>query len=234
MKINNKFLTVQNAKTSKGESLGYLTGILYLAPADLVKGVNLCPFATEGCKKACLYTAGRGKFSNVQNARIKKTELFRDNRDLFFQNIKASIELVVKQATKQGLIPVIRLNGTSDIPFENFKVYNGLNIFELFPDVQFYDYTKNLYRIDKTMPKNYHLTYSGSMENSERLTKVLRAKKVNTALVFRNELPKAYKGVKVISGDNHDLRFLDGQKGYIIGLKAKGDAKKDVSGFVIQ
>lgn len=132
--MSKKFKTLlgyQNAKTSKGEDLGYLTGIMYLAPADIVKGLNLCPSASKGCKAACLYSAGRGKFNNVQTARIKKTELFRDDFEHFFKSLIWDIEKAAKRSKNKGLKLCIRLNGTSDIMWENIRSpLTGLNIFE--------------------------------------------------------------------------------------------------------
>jgi hypothetical protein len=228
-------LGVQNAKTSKGESLGYLTGILYLAPADMVEGVNLCLFASKGCKKACLFSAGRGKFSNVKQARIKKTIYFRDNRASFLIDLVWSIEKVIRQAARKGLMPCIRLNGTSDIVWEEITVKNGKNIFELFPNVQFYDYTPNHTR-EKAFSghwKNYHLTYSQkeSMNSKVNAQKLLE-KGYNVAKVYTN-VSKAVTALNAIDGDLHDLRFLD-KRGVIVALKAKGEAKKDQSGFVIR
>ena len=225
-------LGVQNAKTTKGEELGYLTGILYLAPSTELDGVNMCKFASKGCKKACLFTAGRGKFSNVYNARLNKTRIFRDDINSFFYSIEKDINKLVKRAAKLGLTPVVRLNGTSDIRFEFYRNHEGKNIFELFSQVQFYDYTKDFKR-EKALSgywSNYHLTFSVSESNSKQAFKLLD-KNVNIAMVFRNELPELFNGYRVISGDNHDLRFLD-TKGVIVGLKAKGEAKKDQSGFV--
>lgn len=227
-------LGVQNAKTSKGESLGYLTGILYLAPADMVEGVNLCPFASKGCKKACLFSAGRGKFSNVKQSRINKTIYFRDNLTGFLIDLVWSIEKVIKQASKKKLIPCIRLNGTSDIVWEEIIVKDGKNIFELFPNIQFYDYTPNHTR-QKAFSgywKNYHLTYS----QKESLASKVNAQKLlekgyNVAKVY-TDVSKAVMKLNAIDGDLHDLRFLD-KKGLIVALKAKGEAKKDYSGFVI-
>ena len=138
--------TSADAKTIKGQVHGYLTGILYLAPSD-ISGVQLCPFAgLAGCEIACLYSAGRGAFSNVQLARINKAKLFNHDRELFMMHLVYSIKKVIKDALKQGLIPVIRLNGTSDIQFEKIPLtvdhIDYKNIFEVFPQVQFYDYTK--------------------------------------------------------------------------------------------
>ena len=222
-------LTFQNAKTSKGEKLNYLTGILYLAPADTIKGLNLCKFASKGCKSACLYSAGRGKFKSIQAARISKTELFRDKLGYFMECLINNIQKLKKRADKLGMIPVVRLNGTSDISWENIRNSLGQSIFDLFPEIQFYDYTKNFNRFKFNLPTNYHLTFSASESNGNATLKLID-KKVNIAVVFRS-LPVKYLGVKVVSGDDTDLRFLDG-KGVIVGLTAKGQAKKDCSGFV--
>lgn len=227
-------LTTQNAKTSKGEDLGYLTGILYMAPADSVNGINVCKFASKGCKEACLYTAGRGKFNSVKKARIAKTELFRDNLEFFKSSLIWSIESVTRKATKQGLKPCIRLNGTSDISWEEIVIKDGKNIFELFPNIQFYDYTPNFTRVKALTGnwKNYHLTFSRkeSKENHRQAENLL-ALGVNVAVVYSN-VEKAVNKLGAIDGDLHDLRFLD-EKGKIVALKAKGDAKKDNSGFVV-
>lgn len=230
-----KLLTVSNAKTSKGEKLGYLTGIVYLAPSNIVDGVNVCPFATSGCKAACLYTAGRGKFSSVQKARVNKTIYFRDNQNLFMQSLVKDIKALERKAKRENLTPVVRLNGTSDIRYEDIKLDNGKNIFEEFSDITFYDYTKDWQRIDALRGKwkNYHLTFSwAESKKNQREALKLIDQGVNVAIVF-DEIPDKFRATKVINGDEHDLRFLD-EKGKVVGLKAKGDAKKDDSGFVVR
>ena len=233
-KLRKNLLTTTNAKTSKGENLGYLTGILYLAPADIVEGINLCPFASKGCKKACLYTAGRGKFSNVQTARIKKTKHFRDDINSFMQSLVLSIKSVLLEAEVKGLKPCIRLNGTSDIRWEYYTNADGKNLFELFPDVQFYDYTKDFHRIGALKGKwsNYHLTFSRteSKANQAQCEKLLQSG-VNVAVVYK-DITQGISSAN-IDGDMHDLRFLDKKGGYVVALKAKGDAKKDKTGFVV-
>jgi len=230
-----------DTKTSKGTKYGYLTGILYLAPAK-ISGRNFCPNASEGCASACLYSAGRGKFSNVQQARIKKSRYFIEHRDEFMLNLINSIEKLIRKAKRENLIPVVRLNGTSDIAWENIKINNyGYNqsIFELFSDVQFYDYTKSIkratanYKYGKKIIPNYHLTFSQSESNfSAVLNLVDLYKAVNVAVVF-DKLPSKYLGRTVINGDLSDLRFKDAE-GVIVGLVAKGDAKKDNSNFVVR
>jgi len=228
-------LTTQNAKTSKGEDLGYLTGILYLAPTNIVEDINVCKFASKGCKAACLYSAGRGKFSNVQAARKSKTEFFRDNQAAFMTSLVWSIQKVIRQANRLGLKPCIRLNGTSDISWEEIVIQDNKNIFELFPDIQFYDYTPNHTRNLALTGhwNNYHLTFSRkeSRANHIQANKLL-AMGVNVAAVYTN-VGNAINRLDAVDGDLHDLRFLD-PKGRIIALKAKGDAKKDLTGFVIR
>ena len=151
-----------NAKTVKGQKKGYKTAILYLAPAEQ-SGFNVCPQASQGCKKACLFTAGRGAFNNVQQGRINKTRWFIQERETFIDQLDKEIIKHIKNSEKNGFIPCVRLNGTSDIPWENY------GIIQKFPMVQFYDYTKVYKRalkfVQKEMPKNYHLTYSLNEDN---------------------------------------------------------------------
>jgi hypothetical protein len=225
-------ISEQNAKTTKGEEYGYLTGILYMAPHSIVKGINVCPFATEECKAACLYSAGRGKFSNVQKARIRKTELFKDDKQTFFSILVKDIERLKRKANKKGLKLAIRLNGTSDISWENFKITDEkLTIFDLFPDVQFYDYTKNHTRFRRKLPSNYHLTLSHDGYNLDKWKNL--ENQPNYAVVFANELPIFWQNKRVINGDAHDLRFTDSQD-IIVGLIAKGDAKKLNNAFIVK
>jgi hypothetical protein len=228
-----KLLTIgTNAKTVKSDKASeYLTAIMYLAPADTVAGVNLCPMAvTAGCRAACLYTAGRGAFSNVQKARIKKTEFYRDNQDGFMRTLISDIEEAQRKATKMGKRLAVRLNGTSDIAWENIRI-DGNTLFEIFPGVQFYDYTK---LPGRKAPSNYHLTVSYSEAGLQYAAKVLKSVK-NWAVVFSDKarMPKEFHGRRVINGDETDLRFLDTDN-VVVGLYAKGAAKKDCTGFVIQ
>jgi hypothetical protein len=137
--------------------------------------------------------------------------------------------LGIKQAEKKGLIPAFRLNGTSDLSWEKYEVAEGKNIFQMFPDVQFYDYTKVLGRKVSHIP-NYHLTFSQADGNIEDVIKAKEAG-MNIATVFRS-VPEIHLDRTVVNGDETDLRFLD-PKNVIVGLKAKGKAKKDTSGFVI-
>jgi len=226
-----KLLSTANPKIQKGTKLGYLSFILHLAPSDL-SGKNTCPKATPGCIAACLNTAGRGgmfkKGENtnvIQKARIRKTVAFFFDRDAFMQDLVSDINKAIKLATKLGLTPVFRLNGTSDLSWEKYDAGQGLNIFEQFPYVQFYDYTKVLGR-KIAQYKNYHLTFSKADGNDADVAAALE-QGMSVVAVY-DEIPAG-----VPSADETDLRFLD-PKGIMLGLKAKGRAKKDYSGFVIR
>ena len=220
-----KLLSTANPKIQKGTKLGYLSFILHLAPSDL-SGKNTCPKATPGCIAACLNTAGRGgmfkKGENtnmIQKARIRKTVMYFEQRDLFLATLEADIRKAIKFAEKQGLIPVFRLNGTSDLSVEKW------GIIEKFPTVQFYDYTKVLGRKVSHLP-NYHLTFSKADGNDSDVAEAL-LQGMSVVAVY-DKIPEG-----VPSADETDLRFLD-PKGIMLGLKAKGRAKKDYSGFVIR
>jgi hypothetical protein len=226
-----KLLSTANPKIQKGTKQGYLSFILHLAPADL-SGRETCPKRTAGCTAACLNTAGRGgmfrkgETTNViQKARIRKTQSFFDNRAAFMGELFMDITKAIKFAAKQGLTPVFRLNGTSDLSWEKYEVVDGKNIFECFPTVQFYDYTKVLGRKVKHIP-NYHLTFSKADGNDSDVAEAL-LQGMSVVAVY-DEIPAG-----VPSADETDLRFLD-PKGVMLGLKAKGRAKKDTSGFVIR
>lgn len=223
----------QNAKTAKNNQFTqYLSAILHLAPFNL-SGINVCPAASKGCSMACLNTAGRGRFDNVQNARIRKTKLFFSNRQEFLALLVRDIFSLQKKAIKENKKAVVRLNGTSDIDWENVFLdnNNSVTIFDMFKSVQFYDYTKRAARLKQSLPKNYHLTFSAS-EVNETVAKRALKQGFNVAVVFDKDPPDIYWNTPVINGDNHDLRFTEGYKGSIIGLKAKGKAKKDTTGFV--
>lgn len=240
-------LSVGNPKTLKGMKQGYNTYILHLAPYTL-SGHNTCPKATTGCIAACLNTAGRGGMfkkgeftNNIQKARIRKTQLFYNNRHEFMSLLVKDILLAIKQSARLGLTPVIRLNGTSDISFEKYPVKMGnviySNIFSAFGYIQFYDYTKVLGR-KVTNISNYHLTFSAADGNENDVDNAIK-QGYNIAVVFNLKktlpMPEYHRFNNqvrpVFNGDESDLRFLDPEY-HIVGLYAKGKAKKDTSGFV--
>ncbi len=255
-----RLLTSGNPKTEKGKGEGYWTFILHLAPASL-SGNNVCPMATRGCIAACLNTAGRGGImpghgilthadvakgvhNTIQAARIRKTKAFFAHRDAFMVALAGDIARAIKMATAQGYKPAFRLNGTSDIRWETIACGTFRNVFAAFPDVQFYDYTKIANR--RNIPANYSLTFSLADGNDELALQAMAAG-MNVAAVFRDKAAVArvvsngflvgYRGATgskvypVANGDETDLRFLD-PAGHVIALYAKGNARKDESGFV--
>ena len=267
-------LTTGNPKILKGTEQGYLTSILHLSPSTL-SGYNTCPSASAGCKSACLNTAGRGGMlkvgettNDIQRSRIARTRMFFEDRTRFLDILRKEITAAIRLADKHKLTPVFRLNGTSDIRWENY------GIIEAFPTTQFYDYTKLPNR--RALPSNYHLTFSRSESNEHYIPHVIE-NGMNVAVVFRKDgakvkriytlaeqlankekrekmmanrdpnrpkkpyvprkvdlswVPSTFYGRPVYHGDNSDLRFLD-PKGSVVALLAKGNAKYDTSGFIV-
>lgn len=218
-----------DAKTVKGQKKGYMTGILYLAPATESGVMNTCTNSTPGCRAACLFTAGRAAyFPAINRARIRKTEWLAKDREGFLARLEKDIIAVIAKAKRENYIPCFRLNGTSDLP------WLGIYFSDKFPDVQFYDYTKHP-KPWMRVKDNYHLTFSLSESNIDDALEALEHG-VNVAVVFHTKrgkpLPKTWRGFKVFDGDQHDLRFKTAPKARIIGLRAKGRAKKDCTGFV--
>jgi hypothetical protein len=219
-----------NIKTAKND---LETFILYMAPADQVKGLNLCPFASTGCKASCLYSAGRGKFSNVQESRINKSKFWGYNREAFYIQLANELLKIHDKAIKQNKEIAIRLNGTSDIDHLHLlERYSGIDFLDQFySSLLFYDYTKNVNHISRYRNTSYKITFSRSETNEAEAKKVLKLGG-NVAIVFQDQLPETWNGFKVINGDLTDLRYFD-PINVVVGLKAKGDAKKDLSGFVV-
>jgi len=232
-------LSTKNNKTIKGEKYGWITYIMYLAPfTQNATGKNVCSHASNGCVEACLFGAGRGgMYTSVERARINKTNYLLAERQNFIAQLYNEIEKLVKKHKKKKEQVCIRLNGTSDLAWEKFNI-NGKSLMEHFPQVQFYDYTKNYLRFNRVLPANYHLTFSRS-ETNEKQVEDLLSKGHNVAVVF-DKLPETYNGYKVVNGDLSDLRFKD-EKNVVVGLKYKkmtgkgADNKKAFeSGFALK
>jgi hypothetical protein len=220
-----------NAKTAKNS---LKTFILYLAPhKQNDKNINICPMASKGCAAACLYTAGRGKFSNVQSSRINKTNYFIYNKELFIKQLAKEIIRETAKAKKNNEKIAFRLNGTSDIDFIYLlKKYASLDIVALSPTAVFYDYTKILGKVKKYKNHfNYYLTFSRAEDNESAAIAALNDGG-NVSVVFNGALPNYWRGYKVVDGDKSDLMMLY-NKNVVLGLRAKGDARKDTSGFVV-
>jgi hypothetical protein len=225
-------LGTSSTKTVKGEKLGFLTAILYLTPDD-----NICAMARlAGCMEGCLYSSGRGAFNSVQNARKAKTEFWYANQRAFLLSLCADVWSLQRSAAKSNQKLLVRPNGTSDIPWENFKVLDDKTIFQLFHDVQWYDYTKHPSRnlVGKT-PGNYDLTYSFSSITPKPISIKGLTNKNNSrvAVVFqrKQDIPSSFRSWEVIDGDDTDVRHIE-PKNVVVALYAKGKAKKDHSGFV--
>lgn len=220
-----------SAKTIKGEKIGYLTAICYLVPDD-----RLCPFAKlAGCFDGCLNTAGRGAFTSTQKARAAKTSFFYDNQRAFMLSLCADIWTHKRRAEKLELIPLVRPNGTSDIAFENILI-DGKTIFQMFSDVQFYDYTKHPSRkLEGKTAGNYDLTFSFSALTPKPISikGLINPANKRTAVVFQRQadIPETFRGWQVIDGDDTDVRHIEPEK-VVVALYAKGKAKRDVGGFV--
>lgn len=221
-----------NTKTAKNN---IKTFILYLAPHNLnIKGITLCKDASKGCIASCLYSAGRGKFSNVQNSRINKANYFVTDKKAFLKQLLFEIKREIKKASDKNEKIAFRLNGTSDIDFLYLldKHFNFNVDLLQYDKVYFYDYTKSFARAKRYRnSRNYTLTFSKSETNQKQVDEALNLG-INVAAVFSDNLPKSYKSIKVVDGDKSDLEMIK-HKNVILGLKAKGEAKKDTTGFVI-
>lgn len=232
--INSSSKMIKNKKVS-----GNYTYAIYLAPASQ-SGYNVCSHSTKECRLGCLSTSGRagmellGGIERTKNARIKKAKLFIEEQEFFMNWIVAEMTRFQKKAIKDGFDFSARLNTTSDIDWANVRL-NGLNIFEIFPNVQFYDYTKNYQKMVDNKYSNYQLTFSYTGRNENNSIDLL-VKGNNVAVVFDvkrgRELPQMYKGFEVVDGDLTDFRPNDG-KGVIIGLRWKRIANKEVEKNVL-
>ena len=222
-----KRLLSTSSKLDKCQSVGVLARVLYLTPGIF------CPAATDGCRRACLaHTSGRMQFLTHARARDARTALYLQDTELFIKRLKAEITLLETDALQAQMIPAVRLNGSSDLRWERWHP----ELFEQFPNVQFFDYTKLSYRVYRSMlgelPANYHLTSSIDATMREDATDILR-RGGTVAAVFWPELPESLWNFPVIDGDLHDARFLD-PSGVIVGLRAKGLARVDTNGFTIR
>ena len=223
-----KSLLSTSLKTEKCLTVAVLARVLYFTP-----GV-FCSHATAGCLAACLgHSSGRMQMPTHAIARDRRTALYLEAPQLFLQMLSLELTFLDREARRQGLQAAARLNGSSDLPWEDLHP----EIFQRFPNIHFFDYTKNPARMNRfqqrsNWPANYHLTFSAQPNNHELAHRV-REHGGTVAVVFWPEVPQTFWGCTVIDGDAHDARFLD-PAGTIVGLKAKGSAKSDLTGFVIR
>lgn len=225
-----------SSKIKKGLKYDEMTYILYLAPADR-SGYEVCPMRTEECTNLCLNESGHNKIdiheNTINKARITKTKLFFEQRKFFMSWLQDEIRAAQKKAAAAGMRFSVRLNGTSDLSPEQFHL-DGKNILEIFPEVQFYDYTKVHRRIQLTKKySNYDITFSYSGENPVQCVDALR-QGIRVAVVFE-DVPATFWGYEVIDGDAYDMRYVD-EGAVIVGLKYKqvrNELNKGKSKFVI-
>jgi hypothetical protein len=247
----NRIFSVDSPKAIKAGSYGYLNAIHYMAPAGVAGVGNLCPHASAGCKALCLgLTSGQAGMvkdidsdqdqgNSVRASRKAKAVRFMRQRHGYMRDVVRSINNLVAKARRENLMLCVRMNGSTDIAWEAIRDAKGKTVFDLFPDVQFVDYTKNPRRMTRDLPSNYHLTFSRS-ETNEAIARNLLLDGHNVAVVFAKGLPVFWNGFAVVNGDEHDLRHLDprgdyNKPGYVIGLSPKGrKAKADTSGFVVR
>ena len=239
----NKFFSVDSPKAIMASDYGYLNAINYMAPHTTAGRGDLCGNSTAGCRSLCLgwYSGHAAIVSDLEtgtnrtrDSRIAKAQWFMDDRKAFMSEMTDHVEALIRKSNRENLKLCVRPNGSTDLAFEYIKTENGQSLPDLFPQIQFIDYTKNLKRIlNKNKPSNYHLTFSLSEENRLDAEQALKAG-FNVAVVFGHGLPKRFMNHDVIDGTTHDLRHLDPSP-VIVGLEPKGKlAKNDTSGFVVR
>jgi hypothetical protein len=215
-------------KMAKGKTFDVMTYSVYLASSDS-SGYNVCPMANVFCKNACLNYSGHGRYNRTQKARIRKTRLFFENRDLFMKILFHEIAYFKKRAAKKGLSFAVRFNATSDINLKQLKL-DGLNVLEQFPDIQFYDYTKVYkYLFLANEYENLDMTFSYSGENWNECENALQ-NGFRVSAIFEKELPETFKGYPVIDGDQYDMRYFD-PNDVIVGLRVKKVSSKELNQF---
>ena len=231
-----KEFTVSNTKTLKGEAQGYHTIILHFLPADqAIQGRTVCACSTEQCRELCLVTSGHGTVPAVHEARLRRTLEYWNDPVAYAKKLAQEVDYWDMHAQKKGMKLAVRICGTADLPSLARRVQ------ALAPGALYYDYTKILKAIPLGNKGPVHYTFSRSERNDAECIAALDYG-CNVAVVFATkkdqELPKKYRlggvlPVDVIDGDANDLRFLD-PKGVIVGLRAKGRARRHQGGFVVE
>jgi len=226
--------TSTKIEKSNKSDYGYYTLAQYLSPAS-ESGWQLCPFRSPACEAECLgHSSGLMVMDNAKRARIARTALFMTDRKAYAAQAIKELTALERKCAKLGVKAAARPNADSDITWENVR-FDGQTLMELFPNIQFYDYTKwpSKFRPASRLPANYHLTFSRSENTTLDDIQAEFDAGRNVAVVF-DAVPTEWQGWPVINGDADDLRHLDPTTGVIVGLKAKGAAKKDVKGFVVR
>lgn len=242
IKLPSSLLSTRQAKMDKSTAYGHLSAVLHLTPAyRFPDGSNSCPWRGQ-CAGSCLVNAGRMRFDESVAARLMRTVLFWQERNLFLRLLLAEIAVHEARARARNLVPTIRLNGTSDLDWAAWHP----EIFDTYPNVQFIDYTKEPERLFRPQPSNYHLTYSYNEKTPKRLvSRIYSETRFNVATVFKcvpDEWTLEGEDYSIVHGDMHDLRHLDPreERGLpaIVGLRFKppiirGKAREPRGTFVI-
>jgi hypothetical protein len=256
-----RFFSTDSPKAIKAAGFGWLNAINYMSPARSGGVGNLCSHASPGCIALCLglhsgqaaMVSHETRTNSVRLSRRRKAHYFMRDRNAYMREMFLHVAQLYRFATRKGLPLAVRPNGSTDIAYEGIRFMVGFElareleaitgkpilvgahtVFSVFPYVQFLDYTKNPKRFDRTLPANYHLTFSRSETNESECLQLL-ARGANVAVVFGHNIPETWNGHRVIDGDQHDLRHLDPRGGFVVGLTPKGrKAKRDKSGFVVR
>lgn len=228
-----------NPKTRKRlDTCSFEGAILHLlaaseGPSALGLPGTVCPAARiNRCETACLVWQGRGRMNSVYKGRLRKTSLFLENPAAFLDQLRKELRNLRNRARRKNYTAIARLDGTSDLGLAERFAPEFLRI-------QFYDYTKVVQRVYRARKHhNWHVTFSRGAGNEQTALQLLHERACNVAAVFRvrkgEPLPKEWRGFPVIDGDIHDFRFLDSPRaGAVVGLRAKGSAYRDTSGFVV-
>jgi len=233
MKCNNNFalITVSNPKFERSNTRRELVAGLSLAPAKL-SGVNLCGNNTEACTRICINFEGYGKFNKTQQARLRRSHMFLEDRERFRSYLLKDLESLERWSRKYEVDVYFRPNTYSDLDWSKLMP----EIFEI--PLNYYDYSKNYRRVQSylagELPKNYDLVLSRSERNGQQCEEYL-AMGGNVAVVWRDrkEIPSSYLGYPVVDGVSSDLWWRK-QRSVVGGLKAIGSrARADRSGFVL-
>ena len=185
-KLNYNTLLSENPKTIKSDIKTY---ILHLAPSKQSGIINVCPSALN-CAKLCLHHSGNKLYYPTKvKSRINKTIAFNDSQNDFMNILILNIIRNFRKNNNE--LTAYRLNGTSDILFENIQIYISVglsdfiynkfsfninsgyysNIFDIFKfekNIIFYDYTKNKREYQNLLNEfNYHLTFSFDGESNK-------------------------------------------------------------------
>jgi hypothetical protein len=242
-----RYLLSLSAKIIKGEKYGYLTGVCYMVPAFSFKGGNTCSHHKLGdCSGPCLVNSGHMALKEAAEARKDRLMLFLKNPALFFEILSRELVLLAKRARKRRLKRAGRMNGTTDLDWSRIQ-FDGKTIFEHFPKIDWYDYTKN-----PKLAENYHaagvsITFSWYKKADTVKALELLDRGVNIAIAYKDQIPEYQeiggRKIPTIDGDAHDLCFKD-PRGVIRALKykfatmAKNSAEINAraleSGFIIQ